>query len=751
MAVTYGFYDSLNHDRLYNAQQMSAIFDGIINDGVFMSVGNQFHTVAGTGMQVIVKSGRAWFDSTWTLNDAEYPLSIDAADVLLTRIDAVVLEVNSEVATRANTIKVVKGTPASTPAKPTLTNTATIHQHALAYVTVAKNTTAITNSMIEIVVGKTETPYVTAILQTTDITDLFNKWENDFQVWFETVKGTLDGDVALNLQNQIDHRVKKADKATSADIEAGTADKWVDASLFNKEYHKLGDICLSSSPIRNNKWLSVNGEQLPRETDLYTKNISDRQQFSRSSRLDEGIFEQYDDSTVSGNTVRTVTKKSVHFAMDYKNKSLFKTDLIIDYTTEKPSTSIYVILQQCTINVYKSTDSGKTWVLRNTKTLTYNDIFSTNSHYGSRTIRDYNTPSDSVVAGNDVLVFGLIFTGYVDGSSSDYEFFYAAYPDGDIRRADETNYITSVSWKIYMSRYTNTGKFIYFYGNVNSDDRATIYRYEIDNLGSNITNVLVLNRVLLPYKYHLADYYIYSPADNLYYAFHKDNSVYMIYALKGGVMDGNETLTNTATQSTYYCPYSRDGSTSGNSGISFQSGTQGGFCVSLVEYEGKRYPLVSFVEKSSGVYQYMMYCLYYKADTNCVTANNRKITTSGIKTAISNIIEYNNKYCVICNHLSDTGYNITHYTLEFDNFPTYSMLTSITDQPTNNLLLNNLAHKNSGVIINAISYPLEESYIKDDILVSKRNINEYNTKASEYTVGTIDGLSNIYPFIKVYE
>lgn len=268
MAVTYGFYDSLNHDRLYNAQQMSAIFDGIINDGVFMSVGNQLHTVAGTGMQIIVKSGRAWFDSTWTLNDAEYPLSIDAADVLLTRIDAVVLEVNSEVATRANTIKVVKGTPASTPAKPTLTNTATIHQHALAYVTVAKNTTAITNSMIEIVVGKTETPYVTAILQTTDITDLFNKWENDFQVWFETVKGTLDGDVALNLQNQIDHCVKKADKATSADIEAGTADKWVDASAINKTVEPIGSIRYLSSNIKNNddRYILCNGKSVIEKT-----------------------------------------------------------------------------------------------------------------------------------------------------------------------------------------------------------------------------------------------------------------------------------------------------------------------------------------------------------------------------------------------------------------------------------------------------------------------------------------------------
>lgn len=280
MAVTYGFYDSLNHDRLYNAQQMSAIFDGIINDGVFMSVGNQFHTVAGTGMQVIVKSGRAWFDSTWTLNDAEYPLSIDAADVLLTRIDAVVLEVNSEVATRANTIKVVKGTPASTPAKPTLTNTATIHQHALAYVTVAKNTTAITNSMIEIVVGKTETPYVTAILQTTDITDLFKKWESDFQIWFETVKGTLDGDVALNLQNQIDHCVKKADKATSADIEAGTADKWVDSETLIKNYnvYPIGTDLLSTTDIskeiaKHGKWISGPSVTIPsfNYKELYNK------------------------------------------------------------------------------------------------------------------------------------------------------------------------------------------------------------------------------------------------------------------------------------------------------------------------------------------------------------------------------------------------------------------------------------------------------------------------------------------------
>ena len=232
MALTFGFYDSLNHDRLYNAQQMSAIFDGIINDGVFASVGSHFSVVPGTGMHVLVKSGRAWFNSTWTLNDSDIDLTIDAADSLLGRIDTVVLEVNSEQATRANSIKVVKGTAASTPAKPTLTNTTTVHQHPLAHITVAKNTTAITASMIEIVVGKTDCPFVTAILQTTDITNLFEKWENDFQTWFSTVRSTLDGDVALNLQNQIDANWRKTLRETTPP-KIGLASTATPADMFD--------------------------------------------------------------------------------------------------------------------------------------------------------------------------------------------------------------------------------------------------------------------------------------------------------------------------------------------------------------------------------------------------------------------------------------------------------------------------------------------------------------------------------------
>lgn len=204
MAVTYGFYNSLNKDRVYNAEQMSSIFNGIITDGVFASIGGSLMPIAGTGMQVVVKTGKCWFNSTWTLNDALLPLDIPAADVSLTRIDAVVVEINSAISTRANTIKVVKGTPSANPAKPALANTETLHQYALGYVTIGSGVTSITADKIEVNVGKSTCPFITSVLQQTDITALFNQWDAEFNTWFANVQVQLSGNVAANLQRQID-------------------------------------------------------------------------------------------------------------------------------------------------------------------------------------------------------------------------------------------------------------------------------------------------------------------------------------------------------------------------------------------------------------------------------------------------------------------------------------------------------------------------------------------------------------------
>lgn len=204
MAFTCGFFNSENGDRKYNAEQMSAIFDGIIADGVFTTIGDHLAVSAGTGMQVLVGTGKAWFDHTWNVNDAAYPLAIAASDVTLSRIDAIVLETNHSDSVRLNKLRVVQGTVASNPVKPTLTNSEKVHQHPLAWVTVAPGVTKIAASAIENAVGTAACPFVTGIIATTAIDDLFNQWNGEFDEWFENLKAQLSDNVVANLQRQID-------------------------------------------------------------------------------------------------------------------------------------------------------------------------------------------------------------------------------------------------------------------------------------------------------------------------------------------------------------------------------------------------------------------------------------------------------------------------------------------------------------------------------------------------------------------
>ena len=79
MAITSGFFNSLSGDRKYDARQMGEMFDGLIEDGVFMSIGDALKTVLSSGMTVAVGTGRAWFLHTWTKNDSDQLITVSAA------------------------------------------------------------------------------------------------------------------------------------------------------------------------------------------------------------------------------------------------------------------------------------------------------------------------------------------------------------------------------------------------------------------------------------------------------------------------------------------------------------------------------------------------------------------------------------------------------------------------------------------------------------------------------------------------
>lgn len=177
MSFTFGFYNSLNHDRRYNAIQMSSIFDGIIRDGIFMSIGACMMVKANSGMTVTVGEGRAWFNHTWSLNDAEMPITLERSELVLHRIDTIVLDIDARDSARTNSIMVLRGTPSSSPSAPALENSTDHHQYPLAEVYVEAGVTEITAADITNKVGTSECPFVTGILDTIDIDDLISKWE----------------------------------------------------------------------------------------------------------------------------------------------------------------------------------------------------------------------------------------------------------------------------------------------------------------------------------------------------------------------------------------------------------------------------------------------------------------------------------------------------------------------------------------------------------------------------------------------
>lgn len=244
MAISCGFFNSLNGDRKYDAIQLSSIFDGIIEDGIFQAIDDAFAvTAADDGSGIVVGAGRAWFDHTWTRNDAGYPLDLEQSEVVLDRIDMVVLEVDSSSPVRNNTIKIVKGTPSSNPTKPSPANTETLHQHPLAYLTRPAGTETITQSQIESVIGTEECPFVTGPLKTISADAMLAQWQAEFDEWFESLEDTLSGDVAANLANQIMQKVDKTNVLdTVEEIEATTEEGYVAGALAAKDMVYLEDI-----------------------------------------------------------------------------------------------------------------------------------------------------------------------------------------------------------------------------------------------------------------------------------------------------------------------------------------------------------------------------------------------------------------------------------------------------------------------------------------------------------------------------
>lgn len=145
MAENYSFFNSKDHDRVYNARHWADYFAPLFKSGVF---NGGLRVEAYEGMRIKITAGYAWIDGYGYHLDAPLVLDLETASGNMNRADSIVIRL--DLTNRWIKAFVLTGTYyAGAPVPPAPEISATIHEIAPAHINIPAGTTEITQDMIE--------------------------------------------------------------------------------------------------------------------------------------------------------------------------------------------------------------------------------------------------------------------------------------------------------------------------------------------------------------------------------------------------------------------------------------------------------------------------------------------------------------------------------------------------------------------------------------------------------------------------
>lgn len=245
--ITSGFYNSKNGDRKYNADSISELFEGLINDGIYNSAstgsnlkGSMLVTPGddqtAETLNVKVDAGRAFLDKKWIRIEA--PIRIDFSPSDLTglsinqaRTDAIYIQVDA-VSTRRTYICKTNGTPFSTRNDsgsyvnpiglnpPVIVDENNTFNHVIAYVTIEYGCQEITSSMITSRIGiepaedepsNSATPFVNTLVERANVESINRQLRDNWNRVLETRTNQFN-DLVSDLKEEIDRAGSSSDR-----------------------------------------------------------------------------------------------------------------------------------------------------------------------------------------------------------------------------------------------------------------------------------------------------------------------------------------------------------------------------------------------------------------------------------------------------------------------------------------------------------------------------------------------------------
>lgn len=188
--VNCGFFDAVNSDRLYSADDMNKPYSRVVADGVFATPAGTPSTdlqvvSSGSGMNISVSPGQGIFGAKWFENNSAIVIAVPGNSSINPRRDSVIVQVDKRVSGRIGNIVYRTGTPAANPQPPAIGTVANVIEYRIANIYVAPGANAINNDAIVDLRGSSECPWVTSLIQQVDTSTLWNQFQAAYQAQYD--------------------------------------------------------------------------------------------------------------------------------------------------------------------------------------------------------------------------------------------------------------------------------------------------------------------------------------------------------------------------------------------------------------------------------------------------------------------------------------------------------------------------------------------------------------------------------------
>lgn len=195
-----GFFNSVNGDRTYNADDMSQYYSGLIHDGVLNGYENGLMVAEAEGMAVTVKTGKAYMEGKYfEISGESQAVNINQSDTITNRYTAILIQKDD--IGRQCTLITRDGEGASgTPKYPEIKE----NEMCLAMIYVKKLAETITQADIIDMRGSEYCGWVTGVVEFLDTSTLFAQWTKVFETWYSNIQKEMEMEHRADIKIQAD-------------------------------------------------------------------------------------------------------------------------------------------------------------------------------------------------------------------------------------------------------------------------------------------------------------------------------------------------------------------------------------------------------------------------------------------------------------------------------------------------------------------------------------------------------------------